>query len=134
VRSDYIIEVDITHSPASSKCAANSTTETEDNATTPNTMNITGSDSSFCGTINTASDTDKFVFLMPTGLTTFDIPFESTGSPFKLVLDIEGEAQSIELSAPGTHEVPYRASKKYTFTATSTTPNNGYVVHLKTTP
>jgi hypothetical protein len=132
--SDYIIQLDITHSPASSKCAANSQTETEDNGTTPNTMNITGSDSSFCGTINTSTDVDKFVFLMPSGLTSFDIPFETTGSPFKLVLDIEGEAQSITLSDPGTHTIPYDAGKKYTLTASSTTANNGYVVHLKTTP
>ncbi len=129
-KSDYILAYSVTHSPASSKCEANSTKETEDNATAPNTMALTGNASSFCGTINTATDVDKFQFTLPEATKTFSFDYATTGSNFVLKLDVDGKSYTLS-SGPVT--VDLVKGKPYVLTATSTTPNNGYVFHLNTT-
>ena len=132
-KSDYIIALDITRSPASTKCEADSAKESEDNSTdgTADPMPTTSVKSSFCGTINTATDVDKFTFTLASTVTKFKYDFATTGSNFKLSCTVDGV--TTDLTAAGA-SLPFKTEKPYLCTASSTTSNNGYIFHLDTTP
>lgn len=133
--SDYIIGLNIKQ-VTSSLCKPDSVKETEANNDEATANALPGQMSSFCGTVNTATDVDTVAFTIPAGKTAMKLGFTTTsGGPgsFKLSGTVNGK--TFELPKPaGGNDIPFEVGQKYVLKLTSTVPNNSYVVNLELTP
>lgn len=131
-KADYIVQVNITHSPASTTCKDSSTKEAEDNSTTPNTIEFKSPEATFCGVISTDKDVDKFQFTFPDAVKTFKVRYDSTQSTGLSLKLVDPNGKSYELTT-NTEEIAFVKNKPYVVTASSTKGNNGYLFTLTTT-